>query len=138
MSKAAIIQKLEKRQMKTNIPSFSVGDTVKVHTRIIEGEKERTQIFTGTVIAKKGSGLSETFTLHRVAYGEGMERVFPLHSPRISRIELAKRGRVRRAKLYYLKGTKGKQAKVKGSVAVISEKEYQTAPEAASVSQGQE
>jgi large subunit ribosomal protein L19 len=133
--KNQLIQRLEKRQMKEAIPSFSVGDTIKVHTRIIEGEKERTQIFTGTVIARKGSGLSETFALHRVAYGEGMERVFPLHSPRISKIELSKKGEVRRAKLYYLRGTKGKKAKVKGSVAVVSSKETTDtqAPEAASV-----
>ncbi len=81
MSKSAVIQKLENEQMKKKIPTFCIGDTIRVHTRIIEGEKERIQIFTGTVIARKGSGLSETFSVHRVAYGEGMERVFPLHSP---------------------------------------------------------
>lgn len=122
MSKALLIQELEKRQMKTDIPEFSVGDTLKVHIRIIEGNKERIQIFSGTVIARKGSGLSETFSLHRVAYGEGMERVFPLHSPRIAQIEVAKHGKVRRAKLYYLRGKTGKKAKVKGSVAVTQKK----------------
>jgi len=114
MSKALIIQKLEKKQLKQNLPSFQVGDSIKVHTRIIEGEKERIQMFTGTVIARKGTGISETFSLHRVAYGEGMERVFLLHSPRIAKIEIVKHGKVRRAKLYYLRGTSGKAAKVKG------------------------
>lgn len=114
MSKAAIIQKLEKEQLKKNPGQFSVGDTVRVHTRIIDGDKERIQVFTGTVIARKGYGLSETFSVHRVAYGEGMERVFMLHSPRIAKIEVAKEGDVCRAKLYYLRGTSGKKSKVKG------------------------
>lgn len=114
MSKVEIIQKLEKAQLRKKVTNFRVGDTVSVHTRIIEGEKERIQIFTGTVIARKGNGLSETFSLHRVAYGEGMERVFPLHSPRIAKIEVVKQGRVRRGKLYYLRGTSGKSAKVRG------------------------
>lgn len=114
MSRNAIIQKLESQQVKKNIPSFRVGDTVRVHTRIIEGDKERVQVFTGTVIARKGSGLSETFSVHRVAYGEGMERVFMLHSPRIAKIEVTKEGHVRRSKLYYLRGTSGKKSKVKG------------------------
>lgn len=114
MSKHHLVQKLEEKQLKKTIAAFEVGDTVRVHTRIIEGEKERVQIFTGTVIARKGSGISETFSLHRVAYGEGMERVFSLHSPRIAKIEVAKKGKVRRAKLYYLRGTAGKAAKVEG------------------------
>src|SRR5689334_4159684 len=114
MSKAAIIQKLESKQLKNDIAAFRVGDTVRVHTRIIEGEKERVQVFTGTVIARKGSGTSETFSVHRVAYGEGMERVFLLHSPRISKIEVVKEGHVRRSKLYYLRGTSGKASKVRG------------------------
>src|ERR1700722_12024409 len=116
MSKAAIIQKLEKEQQKKRVPKFRIGDTVRVHTRIIEGEKERIQVFTGTVIARKGTGLSETFSVHRVAYGEGMERVFMLHSPRIAKIEVMKEGDVRRSKLYYLRGTSGKKSKVKGRV----------------------
>lgn len=114
MSRSAIIEKLEKAQLRKKIPAFRVGDTVRVHTRIIEGEKERVQIFTGTVIARKGTGISETFSVHRVAYGEGMERVFPLHSPRIAKIEVIKQGHVRRGKLYYLRGTSGKAAKVRG------------------------
>lgn len=117
MSKHAVIQKLEKKQLKSEVAPFRVGDTVRVHTRIIEGEKERIQMFTGTVIARKGSGLSETFSLHRVAYGQGMERVFPLHSPRIAKIEVMKEGDVRRGKLYYLRGKSGKAAKVKGRYA---------------------
>lgn len=118
MSKAACVQGLEKDQLKNNIEHFNIGDTVKVHLRIAEGEKERTQVFTGTVIARKGSGLSETFSLHRVAYGEGMERVFLLHSPKIAKIEVTKFGHVRRAKLYYLRGTSGKASKVKGRFGV--------------------
>lgn len=116
MSRSAVIQKLEQQQLKKNVPTFNVGDTVRVHTRIIEGEKERVQIFTGTVIARKGTGISETFSVHRVAYGEGMERVFPLHSTRIAKIEVIKEGKVRRGKLYYLRGTSGKAAKVKGRI----------------------
>ncbi len=113
MSRIAVIETVEKLQLRKNLPEFSIGDTISVHIRIIEGDKERTQVFTGTVIARRGTGLSETFALHRVAYGEGMERVFLLHSPRISKVELVKQGRVRRAKLYYLRGTSGKKAKVR-------------------------
>lgn len=116
MSRPSVIEKLEKKQLKANVGDFRVGDTVKVHTRIIEGDKERIQIFTGTVIARKGKGVSETFSVHRVAYGEGMERVFPLHSPRIAKIEVVKEGHVRRSKLYYLRGTSGKASKVKGRI----------------------
>lgn len=114
MSKSAVIQKLEKEQCKKNVEHFNVGDTVRVHTRIIDGDKERIQVYTGTVIARKGCGLSETFSVHRVAYGEGMERMFLLHSPRIAKIEVTKEGVVRRSKLYYLRGTSGKASKVKG------------------------
>jgi large subunit ribosomal protein L19 len=116
MSRPTVIEKLEKKQLKTNVGDFRVGDTIRVHTRIIEGDKERIQVFTGTVIARKGTGVSETFSVHRVAYGEGMERVFPLHSPRIAKIEVVKEGHVRRSKLYYLRGTSGKASKVKGRV----------------------
>lgn len=114
MNKKPIVKKIEESQVKKNIPNFRVGDTVKVHTRIIEGDKERVQIFQGTVIARKGAGASETFTVHRIAYGEGMERVFPLHSPRIAKIEVVREGEVRRSKLNYLRGTSGKASKVKG------------------------
>lgn len=116
MSKPAIIQNVESKQLKSDVEKFNVGDSVRVHTRIIEGEKERIQVFAGTVIARKGTGISETFSVHRVAYGEGMERVFILHSPRISKIEVIKEGHVRRAKLYYLRGTSGKKSKVKARI----------------------
>jgi len=116
MSKLAVVQKLEKKLVKNNLSAFRIGDTVRIHTRIIEGEKERIQVFTGTVIARKGSGISETFSVHRVAYGEGMERVFLLNSPRIAKIEVIKEGNVRRSKLYYLRGTSGKASKVKSRV----------------------
>lgn len=129
MCKAAVIQKLEARQMKKKIPKFSIGDTVRIHTRIIEGQKERTQMFTGTVIGRMGSGIAETFSLHRVAYGEGMERIFLLHSPRISQIEVMKRGKVRRAKLTYLLGSHGKASKVKGLFGKHKEDEEEATPE---------
>jgi len=116
MSRDALLEEIETSQLKADIPHFNVGDTIKVHIRIIEGEKERTQVFTGTVIARKGSGISETFSMYRVAYGAGMERVFPLHSPRIAQIEVVRLGKVRRAKLYYLRGTAGKAAKVKEKI----------------------
>jgi large subunit ribosomal protein L19 len=115
MSKNPLVQQLEQEQMKKTIPDFRVGDTVRVHTRIIEeGGKERLQMFAGTVIARKGCGVSETVSLHRIAYGEGMERVVYLHSPLVAKIEVVKKGAVRRSKLYYLRGTSGKAAKVKG------------------------
>lgn len=122
MSQGALIEEIESSQLKTDIPDFCVGDTVKVHIRIIEGEKERIQVFTGTVIARKGSGLSETFSLYRVAYGTSMERVFILHSPRVAKIEVTRKGKVRRAKLYYLRGTSGKAAKVKEKIGVKKKK----------------
>lgn len=117
MSRHAVIQKLEEKHIKKDVTQFRVGDTIRVHTRIVEGEKERIQVFTGTVIARKGTGVSETFSLHRVAYGEGMERVFPINSPRIAKIEVVKEGQVRKGKLYYLRGTSGKKSKVRGRVA---------------------
>ena len=108
-----LIQEIESEQLRSDIPDFRVGDTLKVHTKIIEeGNKERIQTITGTVIARRGRGLSETFALYRIAYGAAMERVFPLHSPRIAKIEIMKEGKVRRSKLYYLRGVFGKQAKV--------------------------
>lgn len=112
MSRNALREAIDSDQLKKELPSFDIGDTIRVSTRIVEGEKERVQVFQGTVIARKGSGLSETFSLHRVSYGEGMERVFYLHSPRIVKVEVVKKGDVRRAKLYYLRGATGKAAKV--------------------------
>ena len=104
-----LIDLVEKEQQKSPT-KFSVGDSVNVHTRVVEGDKERIQIFNGIVIGRKGRGLNETFTVRRISYGEGVERVFPLHSPRIAKIEVEKRGRVRRAKLNYLRTRKGKEA----------------------------
>jgi large subunit ribosomal protein L19 len=112
----ALIEAYDDEQLKKDVPEFGIGDTIRVSTRIVEGEKERIQVFQGTVIARKGHGLSETFSLHRVSYGEGMERVFYLHSPRIVKIQVVKKGDVRRAKLYYLRGKTGKQAKVKEKI----------------------
>ncbi len=122
MSKPEIIRNIEKRREKNSPPQFNIGDTVSVDTRIVEGAKERVQVFTGTVIARKGTGLSETFSLHRVAFGEGMERVFCLHSPNILDIKVVREGKVRRSKLYYLRGTSGKSAKVKGRMVARSKK----------------
>ena len=108
-----IIKKIEAAQLKENVTDFNVGDTVRVHAKIKEGNRERTQIFEGTVIAKKHGGISETFTVRRVAHGCGIERVFPLHSPAVDKVELVRHGKVRRAKLYYLRDRVGKAAKVK-------------------------
>jgi large subunit ribosomal protein L19 len=105
-----LIDIIEKEQHKPEESKFSVGDSVRVHTRVVEGDKERIQIFAGIVIGRKGRGLNETFTVRRISYGEGVERVFPLHSPRIAKIEVEKEGTARRAKLNYLRGRKGKQA----------------------------
>jgi len=99
--------------MKTEAPQFGIGDTVKVHVRITEGEKSRIQVFEGTVIAKKHGGINETFTVRRVAHGCGIERVFPIHSPSVEKVEVVRTGVVRRAKLYYLRDRVGKAAKVK-------------------------
>ena len=100
-------------QMKQDAPVIRVGYTVKVHVKIREGERERIQVFEGTIIAKKGSGVSETFTVRRVSYGVGVERVFPVHSPNVAKVELVRSGKVRRSKLYYLRDRVGKAAKVK-------------------------
>src|SRR5438067_675160 len=105
-----IIRKIENEQVKTDLTPFKVGDTVRVHTRVVEGDKERIQIFTGIVIGRRGSGLNSFFTVRRISYGEGVERVFPLHSPRIAKIEVERAGNVRRSKLNYLRNRKGMQA----------------------------
>lgn len=105
-----LISIIESEQFKANITQFNVGDTIKVHTRVVEGDKERIQIYAGIVIGRKGRGLNENFTVRRVSYGEGVERVFPIHSPRIAKIEVERRGAVRRAKLNYLRSRKGKSA----------------------------
>ena len=111
-----IIDALEKEGMRTDIPEFAVGDTVKVYAKIIEGNKERVQGFEGVVIARKNGGISETFTVRRVSYGVGVEKTYPLHSPKITKIEVLKKGEVRRAKLYYLRERSGKSAKIKEKI----------------------
>jgi large subunit ribosomal protein L19 len=121
MSNHQIVKELEQDQLRTDIPEFAVGDTVKVYLRIIEGDKERTQMLQGTVIARKGHGIGESFTIHRIAYGEGMERCFPLHSPRIAKIERVRRGKVRRAKLYFLRGAYGKSARLQERMEPVKE-----------------
>jgi len=105
-----IIDTIAKEQQKTDVAKFKVGDGVRVHTRVREGDKERIQIFSGIVIGRKGTGLNQTFTVRRISYGEGVERVFPVHSPRIAKVEVEKQGKARRAKLNYLRGRKGKEA----------------------------
>lgn len=105
-----IIDTIEKEQLKTDVTSFKVGDGVRVHTRVREGDKERIQIFSGIVIGRKGRGINETFTVRRISYGEGVERIFPVHSPRIAKVEVEKQGKARRAKLNYLRDRKGKEA----------------------------
>ena len=107
-----IIESIEKHYMKEQIPQFEVVDTVKVYVKVVEGNRERLQAYEGIVIARKHGGVSETFTVRRVSFGVGIERTFPLHSPRIDRIEVVKKGKVRRAKLYYLRKLSGKAAKI--------------------------
>lgn len=106
------IDAIEKEQLRSDIPQFKAGDTVNVHVKVVEGEKERIQVFRGVVIRKSGGANRATFTVRKVSYGVGVERTFPLHSPRVERIEVLTRGRVRRAKLYYLRGLSGKAARI--------------------------
>ena len=108
-----IIRAIEKEQIREDLTQFNIGDTIKVHVRIKEGNRERIQVFEGTVIKKQNGGLRETFTVRRVAHGCGIERVFPLHSPTVEKVEIVREGKVRRAKLYYLRDRVGKAAKVK-------------------------
>jgi len=115
------IQMFEKMQFRTDIPRFSPGDTVRVHVRVREGEKERIQVFEGVVLGRKGSGIHETFTVRKISYGVGVERIFPVHGPMVESIEVVNQGRVRRAKLNYLRGLKGKAARIR-------EKRAQVAP----------
>ncbi len=110
------IQAFANEQLKTDVPAFNIGDSVKVYNRITEGEKTRTQLFEGTVIAKRGGGISETFTVRRVSYGVGVEKTFPLHSPNVEKVVVFREGKVRRAKLFYLRDRVGKAAKVKEKV----------------------
>ena len=108
-----IIETLEKEQLRSDIPVFAPGDQVRVHAKIVEGNRERIQVFEGRVIARQGVGVRETFTVRRISYGIGVERLFPVHSPRIAKIEVVSRGVVRRAKLYYLRNLTGKAARIK-------------------------
>lgn len=108
-----IIEILEKEQLKENVPQFVPGDTVRVHAKIVEGTRERIQVFEGVVIGRQGTGVREMFTVRRISYGVGVERMFPVHSPRVDKIEVIRRGAVRRAKLYYLRKLTGKAARIK-------------------------
>ena len=108
-----IIRSIEAKQIRSDRPQFNVGDTVRVWVKVVEGNRERLQAFEGTVIAKRNGGVRETFTVRRVSYGIGVERTFPIHSPRVDHVDLIRRGKVRRAKLYYLRSLQGKAAKIK-------------------------
>ncbi len=108
-----IIEQINQENVKAQVPAFNVGDTVKVSVKVIEGTRERIQAYEGVVIAKRGGGISETFTVRRISFGVGVERTFPLHSPKVTDIKVVKKGAVRRAKLYYLRGLTGKAAKIK-------------------------
>ncbi|MGI8604539.1 MAG: 50S ribosomal protein L19 [Verrucomicrobiales bacterium] len=110
MNAREILEKIEGEHLKKKVSVFNVGDTVKVHTRVLEGGKERIQIFQGIVLGRRGTGLNSSFTVRKISYGEGVERVFPLHSPAIAKVEVTNRGSVRRAKLNYLRGRVGKSA----------------------------
>ena len=109
----SLLEKVEKSSLKTEVPVFAIGDTVDVHTKILEGDKERTQIFSGTVIARNGSGTREMVTVRRIVGGEGVERKFPIHSPRVAKIEVKRSGVTRRAKLYYLRDRVGKSVRLR-------------------------
>ena len=111
-----IIASIEKENMKAEVPVFEIGDTVRVYVKVVEGTRERLQAFEGTVIARKGGGLTETFTVRRISFGIGVERTFPIHSPRVDHVDVVRKGKVRRAKLYYLRERTGKAAKVKARV----------------------
>ncbi len=108
-----ILHKVTAEQLRTDLPEFHPGDTVTVHVRVIEGEKERVQIFEGVVIKFRGGGINKTFTVRKISHGVGVERIFPIHSPRIAEVQVLKKGKVRRAKLYYLRSLRGKAARIK-------------------------
>ncbi|MFZ7132078.1 MAG: 50S ribosomal protein L19 [Eubacteriales bacterium] len=108
-----IMNEIEREQLKADIPQFNIGDTVKVHVKVVEGKNQRIQIFEGVVLKRQNGGIKETFTVRKISYGVGVERTFPLHSPRIDKIQVVRRGKVRRAKLFYLRDRVGKAAKVK-------------------------
>jgi large subunit ribosomal protein L19 len=108
-----LIQEITKEQLRTDLPEFRPGDTVRVHVKVVEGNRERIQVFEGIVIKRRGAGISETFTVRKVSYGVGVERTFPVHTPKIAKLEVVRRGKVRRAKLYYLRQLRGKAARIK-------------------------
>ena len=108
-----IIEEITKEQLRTDLPAFRPGDTVRVHVKVIEGTRERIQLFEGVVIKRRGGGISETFTVRKVSYGVGVERTFPVNTPKIAKLEVIRRGKVRRAKLYYLRNLRGKKARIK-------------------------
>lgn len=112
MTNHKLIEAVTKSQLRTDLPSFRPGDTLRVHVRIIEGTRERIQVFEGVVIKRRGGGVSETFTVRKISSGVGVERTFPLHTPKIEKIEVKRRGKVRRAKLYYLRSLRGKAARI--------------------------
>ena len=113
MSNHKLIEAVTKSQLRTDLPNFRAGDTVRVHVRLVEGTRERIQVFEGVVIKRRGGGVSETFTVRKISSGVGVERTFPLHTPKIEKIEVTRRGKVRRAKLYYLRNLRGKAARIK-------------------------
>src|SRR3977135_3248034 len=125
----ALLDKIESEQQRKNPLDFAVGDSVRVHTKVVEGDKERIQIFSGVVIGRRGHGLNETFTVRRISYGEGVERVFPIHSPRVEKVEVERKGSVRRAKLTYLRKRLGKGA------TLVKEREGRSAAGAAPVAE---
>ena len=108
-----IITEITKDQLRSDLPTFKPGDTVKVHVKIVEGTRERIQLFEGVVIKRRGGGISETFTVRKISYGVGVERTFPVHTPKIAKLEVIRKGKVRRAKLYYLRNLRGKAARIK-------------------------
>lgn len=112
MTNHKLIEAVTKSQLRTDLPSFRPGDTLRVHVRIIEGTRERIQVFEGVVIKRRGGGVSETFTVRKISSGVGVERTFPLHTPKIEKIEVKRRGKVRRAKLFYLRSLRGKAARI--------------------------
>ena len=111
-----LIKAFTNEQLKETVPAFEIGDTVRIHNKIKEGTRERIQLFEGTVIARHGGGISETFTVRKIAYGVGVEKTFPIHSPNVEKVEVVRKGKVRRAKLYYLRGRVGKASKVKEQI----------------------
>lgn len=108
-----LINEITKEQLRTDLPDFRPGDTVRVHVKVVEGTRERIQLFEGVVIKRRGGGISETFTVRKISYGVGVERAFPLHTPKIAKLDVIRRGKVRRAKLYYLRALTGKKARIK-------------------------